>query len=111
MEIFFIVKKNTNIAHNPYGPSYIGNNGYKSYMINDLLHRLDGPAVIWEDGNKQYFINGKFIGNSKKEFYNNIKNLDLKTINEKDKINVLNIKNSIISDLDNNIINILKSLL
>ena len=107
----FYCKKDTDIAHNPYGPAYIGSDGYKSYMINNLCHRLDGPGVIWENGDEHYYINGKAIGNSKQQFYNNIKNLNAETINEEDKINVLNIKNSLSNGLDIISFNILKYLI
>ena len=62
----YYYKKNTNILHNPYGPAYIGMNGYEAYYIEDELHRLDGPARIWPDGNVSYFINGENL--SKEEF-------------------------------------------
>ena len=107
----FYCKKDTDIWHNPYGPVYVGTNGYVSYMINNEFHRLDGPAIIRSDNSKQYCINGNALGNSKEEFYNNIKNLDSKPINKQDKINVLNIKNSILLGLDSEGVNILKLLL
>ena len=50
-------KKDTYIRHNPYGPAVIYKNGYKEYVIENKLHRLDGPAVICSDGEEQYWIN------------------------------------------------------
>ena len=50
-------------------------------------------------------------GNSKKEFYNNIKYLHTETVNIQDKLNVLNIKNCLLNSLDNDAVNILKLLL
>ena len=104
-------KKDTDIVHNPYGPAVIYSNGMVSYCINNKIHRLDGPARIYPNGKGEYYINGKNKGDSKQEFYNNIKNLNTETINKQDKINVLNIKNSILSGLDNDVVNILKLLL
>ena len=54
-------KKGTDIKSNPYGPAYIGSNGYKGYWIEDKLHRLDGPAIIYGDCQEQYFIDNKFL--------------------------------------------------
>ena len=63
---FFYVKKDINIFHNPYGPSYIGKDGYKDYRIEGLWHRLDGPARIFLDGKEEYWINSKRL--SKEQF-------------------------------------------
>ena len=81
-------KKNTNIRHNPYGPALINSNGTFAYYINDVL-----------------------FGRKKEDFYNNIKNLNTKTINKQNKIDVLNIKNCVTNGLDNDSMNILKLLL
>ena len=43
--------------------------------------------------------------------FNNIKNLNTKTINKQNKIDVLNIKNCVTNGLDNDSVNILKLLL
>ena len=59
-------KKNTKIKHNPYGPAYIGKNGYQAYWIENKLHRLDGPAIILSNGEEAYYINGNNL--SKEEF-------------------------------------------
>jgi len=52
-------KKDTNILHNPYGPSIIYEDGMKIYHIENKRHRLDGPAVIWSSGYEEYYIEGK----------------------------------------------------
>ena len=62
----FYYKKGTNIYHNPYGPAYISHNGYKEYIVNNNLHRLDGPAKIYANGKEEYWINHKQL--SKEEF-------------------------------------------
>ena len=59
-------KKNTRVRHNPYGPAYISINGYKSYRINDVYHRLDGPAIIYSSGKEEYYINYEHL--SKEQF-------------------------------------------
>ena len=59
-------KKDTKLFHNPYGPTYIGSNGYKEYCIDNELHRLDGPAVIWPNGEEEYWINDESL--TKEEF-------------------------------------------
>ena len=51
-------KKDTKIYHNPYGPAYIDKDGYKSYFIEGVWHRLDGAARIWPNGEEEYYING-----------------------------------------------------
>ena len=107
----YYYKKNTDILHNPYGPAIIYKDGYKAYWIEGKVHRLDGPAVIFADGDIEYWINGNIQGNSKQKFYNNIKNLDSKYINKQDKINILDIKNSLSHNLAPSSFNILKSLL
>ena len=66
MEVFHIIKKNTDIIHNPYGPAIIGIYGEVEYWIESKLHRLDGPAIICYDGQEQYWINDKEL--SKEEF-------------------------------------------
>ena len=104
-------KKNTHKIHNPYGPAIVSDNGYKAYYIENKWHRLDGPARTWINGDKEYYINGNLIGNSKQEFYNNIKNLEVNNLNKKYKLNILDIKHYISNGLDANSINILKSLL
>ena len=65
----YYYKKNTNIAHNPYGPSIIGENGMKIYHIEDVLHRLDGPAIIHSNGEERYLINGYFLTKEQFEIY------------------------------------------
>ena len=67
--------------------------------------------TIYDDGKLEYWIEGRFFGDKKEKFYNDIKNLDSKPINKQDKINVLNIKNSILLGLDSEGVNILKLLL
>ena len=62
----FYCKKDTDIRHNPYGPSYIDKNGYKSYWVEGKRHRLDGPAAIWPNGCEEYYINSEYL--SKEEF-------------------------------------------
>ena len=106
-------KKGTGIRHNPYGPAIIAKDGYKVYYIEDKLHRLDGPTRIYPTGVEEYYINNIRKGNTKQEFYNVIKNLNLwpKDINEQDKVNILNIKDSLLNGLSTNTINILKLLL
>jgi len=104
-------KKNTRLKHNPYGPAFLNKNGYKAYMIEDKYHRIDGAAVIYQDNTEEYWLNGIFIGDTKQEFYNKIKTLSTKNINKQDKINILNIKNSILLGLDSEGANILKLLL
>ena len=37
----------------------VHDNGYKSWWLNDKLHREDGPAYECSDGNKYWFLNGK----------------------------------------------------
>ena len=59
-------KKDTNIAHNLYGPAIIHKSGYTVYYINNKLHRLDGPAIIYSNGEKFYYINNKEL--NKEEF-------------------------------------------
>ena len=59
LKIFFIIKKNTPIRHNPYGPAVIAHNGTKKYYINGSLNRLDGPAIIFADGTKEWYIDGQ----------------------------------------------------
>ena len=59
-------KKGTYIKHNPYGPAFIRNNGFKFYFINNKYHRLDGPARIWSNGGKEYWINDELL--TKEEF-------------------------------------------
>ena len=59
-------KKDIEIFHNPYGPAVVGKYGYKEYIIENKLHRLDGPAVIWRDGDEGYYINSKKL--SKEDF-------------------------------------------
>ena len=107
----FYLKKDTNKFHNPYAPAVIYTNGKKKYYIEDKLHRLDGPAIIWQDGDEQYYVNDNFIGHSKQEFYSKITSLNTKNINKQDKINILNIKYCLSDRLDNDSLNILKSLL
>ena len=107
----FYCKKNTRILHNPYDPAIIWKNGSKFYFINGKSHRLDGPPKIYTDGQGTYYINNKEIGNTKQEFYNNIKYLHTETVNIQDKLNVLNIKNCLLNSLDNDAVNILKLLL
>ena len=107
----FYYKKNTKIKHNPYGPAVISSDGYLAYFIDDEYHRLDGPARIYANGDVEYWINYSYIGDSKQEFYNNIKNLKTKNINNQNKIDILNIKNYLSHGLDIDSINILKSLL
>ena len=106
-------KKNTGLYHNPYGPAIIYKDGTKYYCIEDKYHRIDGPAIIYKDGTEEYWINNIRKGNTKQEFYNVIKNLNLwpKDINEEDKVNILNIKDSLLNGLSTNTINILKFLL
>ena len=58
-------KKDTNIYHNPYGPAFISINGYKEYIIDNKIHRLDGPAKIWPDGYTEYWINNKCLTKEK----------------------------------------------
>ena len=103
-------KKGTNIKHNPYGPAYIDGGDYL-YYIEGKLHRIDGPASIGSNGTYQYYINDKLFARNKEQFYNNIKNLNTKTINKQNKIDVLNIKNCITNGFDNKSFNILKLLL
>ena len=62
----YYCKKGTRMLHNPYGPAYICNNGYKEYIVNNNLHRLDGPAKIYANGKEEYWINHKQL--SKEEF-------------------------------------------
>ena len=107
----YYYKKDTTIKHNPYGPAIIHINGTKSYYINNKRHRLDGPAIIRSDGDVEYWINYLYMGSSKEEFYNDLKNLKTKNINNQDKINILNIKNSLSHNLDSSSLNILKYLL
>ena len=57
----YYYKKNTDIQHNPYGPACTDKNGYKAYIIEGKLHRLDGPAVIWSNGDKEYCINNQYL--------------------------------------------------
>ena len=104
-------KKYTDKLHNPYGPAFIRNNGYKEYYINGKLHRLDGPALIYPSGTEYYYINSVNLGDSKQEFFENIKYLDSKPTNKKNKIDILNIKNFLLHGLDSSSLNILKSLL
>ena len=59
-------KKDTNIAHNPYGPAVVHEDGFTVYYINNKLHRLDGPAFISSDGEEFYYINNKEL--DKEEF-------------------------------------------
>ena len=59
-------KKDTDIAHNPYGPAIIWSNGSKFYCIENEYHRLDGPAVIYCDGKEEYWINDTEL--TKEEF-------------------------------------------
>ena len=111
-ENIWYCKKDTNINHNPYGPAFIYSDGETSYYIEDRCHRLDGPAKVYNNGKGEYWINGRHIGNTKEEFYNKIKNLKIfKVINKQDKVNILNIKNSLSNGLDNDGVNILKLLL
>ena len=63
---FIYYKKGTNIHHNPYGPAVSHVNGYKAYLIENELHRLDGPAAIWPNGCKYYYINNEYL--TKEEF-------------------------------------------
>ena len=62
----YYCKKDTIIWHNPHGPAVIYKNGYKQYIIENKLHRLDGPAVIYPNGEEEYYINNKKL--SKQEF-------------------------------------------
>ena len=62
----FYYKKDTHIAHNPYGPAHTSKNGYKAYWIEGKIHRIDGPAVIYSDFEEQYWINHEQL--SKEEF-------------------------------------------
>jgi len=105
------LKKDTSILHNPYGPAIIGRKTYKEYYINGKLHRLDGPALIYPSGTEYYYINSVNLGDSKQEFFENIKYLDSKPTNKKNKIDILNIKNFLLHGLDSSSLNILKSLL
>ena len=104
-------KKDTKIWHNPYGPAIIWADGRKYYFINNKKHRLDGPAMMYRNGKGTYYINNEELGDTKQEFYNNIKYLHTETINAQDKLNVLNIKNYLSNGLDNDGVNILKLLL
>jgi len=65
-EDVYYYKKDTDIFHNPYGPAFVANNGYKEYWVEDNLHRLDGPAIIYSNGGGEYYINNKEL--TKKEF-------------------------------------------
>ena len=67
-------KKDTNIFHNPYGPSVITKNGNKIYHIENKRHRLDGPAMIYSNGEEEYWINGKYL--TKEEFEKHPKRLE-----------------------------------
>ena len=62
----YYYKKDTDIIHNPYGPAIIYKHGYKQYIIENKLHRLDGPAIILLHGRGEYYINDKKL--SKEEF-------------------------------------------
>ena len=66
IKTLYIIKKNTYIWHNPYGPAFVTKTGFKRYYINNKLHRLDGPAMIRSNGEEIYFINGKSL--NKEEF-------------------------------------------
>ena len=66
MKVFIIIKKNTDMLHNPYGPAIICKDGRKFYIIEGEYHRLDGPAIIWLNGKEEYCINNKLL--SKEEF-------------------------------------------
>lgn len=41
------------------GPAIEYGDGYKSYWIDGLRHRIDGPAIEWPDGSVEYYLNGK----------------------------------------------------
>ena len=62
----YYFKKETGAWHNPYGPAIIYKHGYKQYIIENKLHRLDGPAIILLHGRGEYYINDKKL--SKEEF-------------------------------------------
>ena len=67
------LKKGTILYHNPYGPAYIGSDGYKVYWIDNELHRLDGPARILPNGKEEYWINNVEL--TKEEFEKHPKRL------------------------------------
>ena len=54
-------KKNTQVWHNPYGPAHTTKNGYKAYLIENKLHRLDGPAITYSNGEEEYWINNEYL--------------------------------------------------
>jgi hypothetical protein len=37
----------------------VNSDGYKSWYLNDKLHREDGPACKYSDGSKYWYLNGK----------------------------------------------------
>ena len=57
----YYYKKDSYISHNPYGFAYITKNGYKAYLIENKIHRLDGPAVIYPNGEEEYYINNEYL--------------------------------------------------
>ena len=106
----FYYKKDMDIWHNPYGPAIIWVDGHKEYWLNNKRHRLDGSATIYTNGYGTYYINNEELGDTKQEFYNNIKHLHTETVNKQDKLNVLNIKYCLSNGLNNDAVNILKLL-
>ena len=94
MILLIIIKKNTPISHNPYGPAQV---------------YLKGKTKI-------YYLNGIFISYNGSTFFKDLKEYLILNSNEKEnnisnKIDVLNIKNCLLDGLDSNVINTLKSLL
>jgi len=60
-EDIFYCKKDTDIAHNPYGPAIIYKDGTKYYCIENKYHRLDGPSIIYSSGREAYYINDEYL--------------------------------------------------
>ena len=117
-------KKDTKIWHNPYGPAVICKSGHKEYWVDGVRHRLDGPAIIHTDGTEYYVINSSIVAENKNDFYKFLKqnspfdytielddDMKVKNINKQDKINEIKKKNSLVNELDNNSINIIKTLM
>ena len=76
---YYVVKKLTQLIHNPNGPASTmyycnGSIKFQSYCNYNKLHRTDGPARIWfnKDGSvfkKDYWVNGfKIEVNSDENF-------------------------------------------
>jgi len=91
---------------------YHNNKESKEWWVNGKRHRLDGPAIIYLNGDGQYYINDNYAGSNKNEFYDNIKfNCDNKKTIPQNKIDILNIKNAIQNNIDENYVQLLQSLL